>query len=420
MKVNVGSVEQPRQGMTASLGSLEASRPNLLYLVHRVPYPPDKGDRIRNYHILRYLAERARVHLACLADEPVPASVVQALQRSCQRLAVVPLGKTRWLRATAALLRGRSITAGAFQAPALRKVLSAWAGNTNFDVALASSSGMVPYLQQPELRSVPAVIDLIDVDSQKWFDYAASARGWRPLLYRLEGRRLRRLEQGLTKWARAVTVVSKAEADLYRSFSEGGRVCDVHNGVDLDYFQPAAPADAPVCAFVGALDYRPNVDAVTWFCKEVWPAFHLRRPEARFLVIGRRPVPEVVGATAAPGVELVPDVPDVRPHLARASVAVVPLRIARGVQNKVLEALAMSKAVVAAPAALAGLETTPGVHLLSATSPTEWLDTMDRVLNDGALRERLGRAGRLYVEEHHHWQRCLAPLGGLLGLAETP
>jgi sugar transferase (PEP-CTERM/EpsH1 system associated) len=392
-------------------------RPNFLYLAHRLPYPPDKGDRIRSFHTLRFLSQRGAIHLACFADEPVAPGVVEALGRYCARVAVIPLGRARWLRAAAALLRGRSVTAGAFDSPTLRATLRDWARQTRFDAALASSSGMAPYLQRPELRGVQALVDLVDVDSQKWLDYAAAGRG--PLknwLYRTEGRRLRVLERRLPTWARAVTLVSQAEADLYREFCAAGSVHAITNGVDLDYFAPQPDGAEPCCAFVGALDYPPNVDAVTWFCREVWPELRLRRPEARLLLIGRRPVPAVTEAAGLPGVDLFADVPDVRPHLARAALAVAPLRIARGVQNKVLEALAMSKAVVASPQALAGLKANPGEHLQTAAAPAEWVAVVDRLLGDAELRRQLGQAGRQYVEQNHRWDVCLQPLAELLGL----
>jgi hypothetical protein len=153
-------------------------RPVVLYVVHRVPYPPDKGDRIRAYHVLRYLVRHADVHLACLADETLAPDTQAALQRLCARVAVVPLGRrTRWLWAIGSLAAGRSISEGAFHSPALVRLLRQWARQTTFRAALASASSVSPYLRMPELRGVPAVVDLVDVDSQKWLDYAASCRG---------------------------------------------------------------------------------------------------------------------------------------------------------------------------------------------------------------------------------------------------
>jgi polysaccharide biosynthesis protein PslH len=397
------------------------ARPTLLYLVHRVPYPPDKGDRIRAFHVLSYLAKRADVHLATLADEPVPEATHHALGRLCARTAVVPLTSwTRWPRALASLVRGRTITEGAFHAPALCRTLTQWAATTRYAAAVTESSSMVPYLNLPALREIPAVADLVDVDSQKWFDYAEASRGPKRWLYRTEGHRLRRVEIDAARRANAVTLVSAAEADLFRRFCPDGQVHAVANGVDLDYFRSPDGSAAPeesACAFVGALDYKPNVDGADWFCREVWPTIQKYRAGAKLYLVGRKPAPAVQRLASLPGVELVGQVPDVRPWLVRSAVAVVPLRIARGVQNKVLEALAMGKAVVASPQALAGVRTEPGVHLLSAGSPAEWAEAVGRLLDDVDLRRRLGSAGRAFVEEHHRWERCLDPLGRLLGLS---
>jgi sugar transferase (PEP-CTERM/EpsH1 system associated) len=264
------------------------------------------------------------------------------------------------------------------------------------------------------------MVDLVDVDSQKWLDYARTARWPRRILYGLEGRRLRRLEQGLPGWTRAVMLTTAAEAQLFESFAGPGSATVVNNGVDLDYFRPGSvtaadvSSSAPCCAFVGALDYPPNVDAACWFCTEAWPAVRARRPESKVYLVGRRPVPAVRRLAAVPGVEVIGAVADVRPWLARATVVVVPLRIARGIQNKLLEALAMGCAVVASPTCLAGLGARSGAELWSASAAVEWSENVLALFDDGEERRRLGKAGRAYVERHHHWDRCLEPLGKLL------
>ncbi len=397
-------------------------RPPILYIAHRLPYPPDKGDRIRSYHTVRCLARRAAVHLACLADEPASEEDVAALRGLCADVAVVPVGRAgRWARGLGSLARGGTVSEGAFSSPALRATLREWARRTPFRAALVSASSLVAYLRLPELRDVPGVVDLVDVDSQKWLDYAEAGGGPKAWLYRTEGRRLRRVEAGLPTWARSVTLVSEAETALYRRFAAAGQVAAVTNGVDLDTFRPDRAAerdDPPSCVFVGALDYRPNVDAACWFCDEVWPALRERHPRATFRLVGRRPAPAVRALAARRGVELVGQVPDVRPHVASATAVVSPLRIARGLQNKVLEALAMGKAVVASPQSLAGFSLRPGRELLSASAPAEWVETLSRLFGDAALRHRLGDAGRSYAEENHDWERCLQPFFTLLGLDE--
>lgn len=395
------------------------SRPTLLFLVHRVPFPPDKGDRIRTYQFLRYLAERADVYLACLADEPVENYVSETLNRLCKRVAIAEVqGCWRWARAMASVAVGRTATEGAFSSAKLRGIVRQWATELRFDVAVATSSSMIPYLQLPELEQVPAVVDLIDVDSQKWFDYASSSRGPRSWMCRLEGRRLRRLEQRLPARTSAVTLVSEAEVAIYRQFCAEGRVQAVGNGVDLEYFQPRAADDEKGCVFLGALDYWPNVEGISWFCREVWPNVRRRQPEATLQLVGRRPGSAVLRLQEIPGVEVVGQVPDVRPYLANAALSVVPLRIARGVQNKVLESMAMGKATVVSPQALEGIAAQPGEHLLQANTPEQWVATLSNLLVDSAARQRLGQAGRDFTESNHHWAKCLQPLEELLGLTE--
>ena len=397
--------------------TLTESRPNLLYLVHRFPYPQDKGDRIRSFNVLKHLALKAKVHLACLADEPIRPEAQLAIQQYCEQLAIIRIGAwARKFRALAFFARGRTATEGAFHSPALKATLRAWARETQFDAVLASASSMVPYLQMEEFRSARAVVDLVDVDSQKWLDYAAASRGPRRWFYNLEAQRLRRLERSLPATNQAVTLVSQAEADLYYEVCSGATAHSVPNGVNLAYFQPTLEESESSCVFIGALDYRPNIEGLCWFCDQVWPQIQRRRPDARFYIVGRKPVPVVRSLAAISGVIVVGQVSDVRPHLARASVAVVPLRIARGIQNKILEALAMGKATVASPCCLQALGTRQGVHLLSASSPQEWTTSILRLLDDRELRNQLGSAGRQYVVQNHRWENCLRPLDGLLGL----
>ncbi len=397
---------------------------NLLYLVHRIPYPPNRGDRIRSYHLLRFLAARHNVHLACLADEPVPAEHKAALAAWCARVAIVPLkGRARWLHAAASLARGRSATAGLFESAELRKVVDAWARDTKFDAAVAFCSSMVPYLHVPALAETPAIVDLVDVDSQKWFDYAAGASPPKRWLFRLEGRRVHRLEVNAARRCRALATVSEAEAKLCREHCAPTPVYGISNGVDLDYFgatPPLAeqavepPVAEPQCVFVGALDYRANVDGLAWFCREVWPELRQRYPRASLTAVGRNPIASVRRLAELPGVRVAADVPDVRPYLARATAVVAPLRVARGIQNKVLEALAARRAVVASSGALEGIELEVGRHALQADSPGEWLEALSRVFDEATLRSELGAAGRAFVEAHHSWASRLQPFEDLL------
>lgn len=390
--------------------------PAILYLVHRVPYPPDKGDRIRAFHLLKFLAARARVYLGCLADEPVDVDARKCLGQYCEQLEIVPLKASRWLRAAFSLARGKTATEGAFQSAGLREIVGRWSREVRFHALLASSSGMAGYLEHEGFQGISRVIDLVDVDSQKWLDYGADSSWPRGGLYRMEGKRLRRLESALACQPGGVTLVSQVELDLFRGFCPTGTARVVTNGVDADYFAPATAAIEPACVFVGALDYRPNVEGACWFAREVWPALRRLSPDVRWYIVGRSPVARIQALDGQDGIEVVGPVADVRPWLARSAVSIIPLQYARGVQNKVLEALAMARAVVASPASIAGLQVQAGTHLLPAASPAEWFEAISSLLANPSRREELGAAGRQYVLDHHCWDQCLEPLASILGL----
>lgn len=404
------------------------TRPSCLILTHRVPVPPNRGDRIRTCNFLRHIAKRADVWLGCLADEPVSDDTWKTLRSLCHRVAIVPVEpRKRWLRAGASLLSGKTISEGAFSSPRLRQIVSQWAGQIQFDSALCSSSALAPYLQIENLERTPRFVDLIDVDSEKWFDYAQASGFLKRGIFQLEGSRLRKLESGIADWANGITVVSEPEAEIYRSFRPDGPIEAIPNGVDVDYFSPESATSTPDgvemdsssqsgCVFVGALDYKPNVDGIVWFSRTVWPTIHRQRPDQTLRIVGHEPVADVQKLAEIPGVEVIGTVPDVRPFLSQAAVAVVPLHIARGVQNKVLEALAMAKAVVASPDPLVGLRVEDSVQLFKAVEPEQWVRCVIRLLDDAHLRRDVGIAGQAYVTAHHRWEQCLEPLMRFLHL----
>jgi sugar transferase (PEP-CTERM/EpsH1 system associated) len=384
----------------------------VLYLTHRVPFPLDKGDRIRNAHLLRQLAARGRVWLGCLADEFVEPETHLELKRLCEQVVILRVDVIgRLFRTGLSLLTGHSLSEGWFADVVLRRVLRAWASETTFRAAIVSASSLAPYLQRDGLERTPAFVDLVDVDSQKWLDFAIASRPPKKWLYKLEASRVRALEAQLPQWARAVSVVSRAEADIYDAFAGAGAATVATNGVDLEYFRPSETSPSGLsCVFVGAMDYFPNVDGAVWFASEVWPLIREKFPTAEFRIVGRKPAHAVKALASLPGVFVTGSVPDVRPFVASSTVVVAPLRLARGVQNKVLEALAMGKPVIAAPPALAALGTVPGKDVLPVTAPAEWVSAVSELFTNTAKCRALGEAGRRYVETHHHWERCLEPL----------
>ncbi len=392
-------------------------RPSVLYITHRVPWPPDRGDRIRTWNVLRYLSTRANVDLACLADEPVSDETMKELQRVTRRLAVIPhSGKQRYVTGLFSLLTGNTVTEGLFDCASMRTLLDDWSESEEYDAVMASSSGIAGYLKREYLARPVQWVDLIDVDSQKWFDYSKAARFPMSLIYKLEGKRLRAVEKRLARRCEQLLVVSDAERDLFRSFCQTDKIKAVGNGVDSIYFAPSTNVhvDECSCVFVGVMNYKPNADAAIWFVRNVWSQIRGRYPHAVFRIVGKSPTAEVRALAAVPGVEVTGSVPDVRPWLHRSTCAVVPLHIARGIQNKVLEAMACGRPVICSPAPLKGLAAEPGLHLLQADVASEWVESVSRVFADRNLQQELGMAGAAFVQLHHSWDHCLSPLDRML------
>jgi len=331
------------------------ARPHVLFLVHRIPYPPDKGDKIRSFNELRALNEVADVTVACFVDDPADHVHAPTLEKMCKELIVVPLKKgPAKLRSLLALPGRGSLSVAYYRSAEMRRRV---AGLGPFDAVLAFSSTMGPYAEFfPGTR---VVLDLCDLDSEKWAQYADRASFPMSLVYRAESRRLRAYEVEASRKSAAATLVSAAEGETLRTRCPDANVCVVPNGVDLEYFDPEAVpvrGDGKTLVFCGAMDYHSNVDAVQHFFDEIFPLVRREVPDARLRIVGSNPAPAVQRLAESPGVEVTGRVPDVRPEICAAAVSVAPMRLGRGVPNKVLEALALTLPVVATPNAADGLD----------------------------------------------------------------
>lgn len=409
-------------GPSTPVGS---ARRRVLMLTHRLPYPPDRGDRIRSYHLLKLLAAHFDLAVACTSDEPVWLQHHQLLMTMARRVAIHPTHATlSKMLGVAALLRGKPITPACHYRHGLAETILQWQEQQPFDAVLTFCTGMIDYAR---LLTHPArprsgqklvsrhVLDLVDVDSLKWESYARSS--WPPQrwVYGAEARRLRRIESGSQDHFDAVTVVSRHEADSYRqTVGDHPGLTVVPNGVDLEYFSPLPDAPGKRLVFVGVLNYWPNAQGIAWFVHQVMPLLRQREPDIQLQIVGRHPTPAVRELGNQKGVEVVGSVPDVREYLRQGTVIIAPLRIARGVQNKVLEAMACARTVVCSPGAAQGIDAVDGEHFLVADSPEQWAGHLTRLLADAQLRGRLGQAGREYVERNHSWEKCLEPMIRLL------
>ncbi len=432
---------------------MNAENRHLLMLVHRIPYPPDKGDKIRSWNELFYLEKKGwKIHLCTFIDDHEDWKHVEKLRRRCSTLYVGRQKKIkRWLFMGLALLQGKPLSVGAFFDGKALGFLDRVMREHPVDAVLCFSSPMAEYVfRSPILKrgverkrfgkrgsesaNAPVaasekpfprlVMDLCDVDSEKWRLYSQKVYGWRRWIYRLEAARLRSYEIEILDAFDRTVVVSQAEADfLKKSVGGSDKVFSVNNGVDTDYFHPATEvADrtpcngkGPVLVFCGVMDYHPNIDAVEWFAEEVLPVLRKRFGEVAFDIVGAKPVKRVRDLARKPGVRVLGRVDDVRPYVWRADVSVAPLRIARGVQNKVLEAMAMGMPVAATREAFEGIDALPCRDLIvSEAKPLPFADAVSSLLENKDLAKRMGEEARRTILRKYGWERKLENLDRFL------
>jgi len=386
---------------------------DLLLLVHRIPYPPNKGDKIRSYHLLRHLAARYRVHLGTFVDDPDDWQHVERVRALCAGSHFAKLDpKLARLRSLGALAAGHALSFDYYRDAGMREWVERTMQERRIERVVVFSSPMAQYVTP--YAQARRVIDFCDVDSDKWRQYAEQKPWPMSWLYRREARTLLAYEREVARQCDSALFATEPEAQLFRQLApeSDAKIGHFNNGVDTEYFSPAHAYVNPYAdgeravVFTGAMDYWPNVDAVQWFCDEVFPRLRERLPDLRFYVVGARPTPQVQALAGRPGVTVTGTVPDVRPYLAYAAVSVAPLRVARGIQNKVLEAMAMALPVVVTPQALEGVKAEPGADLLLADGAEPFAQAVLRVLgaDDQALRAR----ARERVEQHYSWPSNLA------------
>jgi sugar transferase (PEP-CTERM/EpsH1 system associated) len=387
---------------------------NILYLVHRLPYPPDKGDKLRSYHLLKHLTAGHKVFVGTFIDDPADQAHIDTLRKICAGLCVVRLDPaTARLRSLIGLLRGEALTLPYYSSRTLRAWVAGILAEQSIDAAVVFSSAMAQYLDGfPADRTL---VDFVDVDSAKWTQYALT-RSWpRSWIYRREGERLLAFERALALRAARSFFSTDKEAELFRQSAPEcrHRVEAMNNGVDADYFSTQRGTTSPFAAgelplvFTGAMDYWPNIDAATWFAGEVLPRLRRRLPALKFYVVGRNPTGTVL-ALNGEDTTVTGTVPDVRPYLQHAAVVVAPLRVARGIQNKVLEAMAMARPVVASRACADAVDAVGGRDFAVAGDAAEFAGEIDGLLRQPELAGRMGDAARRRVIERYSWQAHLA------------
>jgi sugar transferase (PEP-CTERM/EpsH1 system associated) len=393
---------------------------NLLYLVHRLPYPPDKGDKITSYNMLKFLSGKFNVYLGCFVDTPEDRQYLPMVRELCTDLCAVRLHPTlSKLLSLRGLFTGEALSLPYYRNKRLQRWVKETLRKQEIHAILVLSGAMAQYVNrdlQPEMHTV---LDLEDVDSDKWNLFARN-HGW-PLgtILKRESNRLFAFEHAMAKLFDVTLFVSEEEARMFQRMAPdvAHRVHYRVQGVDSSYFDPTGEYPNPygnrrnVLVFTGAMDYWPNADAVIWFTHEVLPLIKKKIPDAHFCIVGRNPSSRVRALAANPAVTVTGAVPDVRPYLAHASCAALPLRVARGIQNKILEAMAMEKPVLATPEAVHGLDICPGFTSAIADNPSELAAKAIELLTHPVARRPETRE---CVIRHYDWNRNLQVLHELL------
>ena len=517
----------------------------LLYLSHRIPYPPNKGDKIRSFNELKYLSKRHEIDLVCLADDPNDRKYEIELKRYCRRVHVEPLNKIRAkINGLFSLLDGGSISVGYFYKENVQKIVNQWLEDTDYKAIICFSSPTAEYIFRAERRvnnriaalplfptsafrsflslcSMPfrlrpsvyspnsgssalrsdsastfnlqpstamTIMDFCDLDSDKWRQYAQRSKRPMNWVFKLESKRLLEFEKKVNQAFDHSLFVSQQEADLFKkALPKARNLAVIPNGVDYNYFSPdylkdskgqgfedsiksrsinptnpknptnstnptnsinsinspiahnafgnskfkiqnskliessalprfpaSAPRSFPTLIFTGAMDYHANIDGVVWFCKEIFPKIKKKEPQAQFYIVGSNPQATVKALDNINGVIVTGFVEDIRPYYQMADICVIPLRLARGVQNKVLEAMSMARPIVTTSAAIQGISAKNDKHLLVADRPEDFSQTVLNLIENKDRRAGLGNAGRNFIQKNYDWGKTMQIMDGLM------
>jgi sugar transferase (PEP-CTERM/EpsH1 system associated) len=387
----------------------------IFFACHRYPYPPNRGGKIRPFNMIRHLSEKHEVTVATVAHSQEEVEAGADLRKHCARVLydVIP-SPVRWAQAASVLPTRLPSSVQYFRSGKLLSDVVEISRREKFDAVVVHCAFAAQYARQVDapLR----MMDFGDLDSGKWLDYAHERRFPMSAAYWFEAKKLRRYELELARKFTVCTFTAPGELDEFRAMAPGVRSDLIPNGVDATFFRLRTPRAErpPVIAFLGRMDYFPNVKGAIWFANEVFPLIQKRRSDAVFRIIGSNPIGSITALTSNPGVKVTGSVPDVREFLDDVAVSVVPLTLARGTQNKMLECMAMGVPVVATPQAAKGVHAKVDRDYLVASSAEEWTAAVIRVIESAQLEEQLAASGRAQVESAHNWVASMAKLDALL------
>ena len=382
----------------------------IFYICRRVPFPPDRGDKIAAFNQIRHLAARHEVHVFCLGDGVQDLANISGLQGCAKSVTTAPVDElTIKLRALGALFTGQPLSVAALNETKLHDSIKKKFAELQPDLIIVYSCNMAQFAEH--FTDVPRIMHFGDLDSLKWRQYAERSSTPLNWIYAIEAQRLLGYERHIAKIFSHALVHTELERHDFERLMPRVPVTVVGNGVDLDYFRSAGEAKEPASmVFTGVMDYRPNIDAVVWFCDEILPIVQTEIPAANFTICGSRPAPAVRRLAKRRGITVTGRVPHARSCLDRAEVFVAPLRMARGVQNKVIEALAMGLPCVASTAANRGTAVADGEGILTTDEPMQFARHIVDLLQDSKRRAEMSRRARAAAEAYYRWEVQLMPL----------
>ena len=387
----------------------------ILYLSHRVPFPPNKGEKIHVFNCLKALSQYHEIHLLAFNTDRADESYRQDLLKLCKTVSILTFdGRLRKIKAGIGSLCGKSAAEAFFYSAQMQSSVNEKLAKV--DLAIAEGSSMAPYVMD---ASCVVLSDFIDLDSEKWEKYAQHSCGLAKRFYQLEARRLRILERNIAEKAKHVFLVSPTEANLFKKQTGLGNILTLMMGVDRSHYQTQVKNSKPRLIFMGTMDYFPNIDAALFFHQKIWPLIKKKRPDVEWVLAGRNPSPELMRLEREAGIKVTGAVDDIRPYLWEASVSVVPLRIAMGIQSKILESMAAGVPIVTTSQAHEGLSAVPGRHLFVEDKPETFAKRVLELLNDAALAGKMRNEAYQYIQEYHDWEKNVKILLDICGQFQT-
>lgn len=407
----------------------------ILYLAHRIPYPPNKGDKIRSFNEIKHLSQNHEVYLCCLTDNAGDLEHSDTLNSYCKTVHIVPINpKVAKLKSVLYFFSHKALSLPYFYSQKLQKMVDSLLATVAFDCIVCFSSPMAEYIfrsqrhatRNPQLAT--RIMDFVDVDSDKWIQYAKYEQWPLSWVYRAEGKRLAEYEKKIVEQFDHSIFVSQNEVAIFNSYCpQAKNITIIPNGVDYEYFAPSYSSSGtpdhglstpdgtfPMLLFTGAMNYYPNVDGVIWFCRQIFPEIRARFPGVTFFIVGSNPHRKVWKLQKDNGIRVTGFVQDIRPYYQAATVCVVPLRLARGVQNKVLEAMAMGKPVVTTSRATQGINVPPDQHLFVSDNARDFAAKVINLLQNERKRAELGQRNREWVKHNYQWSTHMNTLDQLI------